>query len=148
MSRRGERNVGQMMRQKFGSRVFNIGFSTHAGTVTAARNWGDPAECRRVSPAFPGSYEALFHDAGLGDFWLDLREGGEAAEVLAQERIQRAIGVIYRPETERESHYFRALLPRQFDVMIHLDETRALEPLERVSEWDKDELPETYPTGL
>ena len=148
MSRRGEWNVGQLMRERFGSRVFNIGFSTYSGTVTAARNWGYPAECRQVRPALPGSYEALFHDTGRGDFWLDLRNGGEAAKSLAQERLQRAIGVIYRPETERGSHYFSASLPQQFDAMIHLDETRALEPLERVSEWDKDELPETYPTGL
>ena len=148
MAARGECNVGQLMRQKFGPRVFNIGFSTYSGTVTAARNWGDPAEFRRVRPGLPGSYEALFHETGVGDFWLDLQEGGDMAGVLAQERIQRAIGVIYRPETERQSHYFKASLPRQFDVMIHLDETRALEPLERSSEWGKDELPETYPTGL
>lgn len=144
----GEWNVGQLMREKFGSNVFNIGFSTYTGTVTAARNWGDPAETRRVRPGLPGSYEALFHDVGLGSFWLDLRNGGEAAQVLKTERLQRAIGVIYRPETERGSHYFKASLPRQFDAMIHIDETRALEPLERTSEWDKEELPETYPSGL
>jgi erythromycin esterase-like protein len=148
MGRRSEWNVGQLMREKFGSNVFNIGFSTYTGTVTAARNWGDPAETRRVRPGLPGSYEALFHDVGLGGFWLDLRNGGEAAQVLATERLQRAIGVIYRPETERGSHYFKASLPRQFDAMIHIDETRALEPLERSSEWDKEELPETYPSGL
>jgi hypothetical protein len=145
---RGEVNVGQLMRQQFGSRVFNIGFSTYSGTVTAARNWGDPAECRRVVPALPGSYEALFHDTGLDDFWIDLRETGAIEKVLVQERLQRAIGVIYRPETERYSHYFRTSLPKQFDVMIHMDETRALEPLESISEWDEDELPETYPAGL
>jgi erythromycin esterase-like protein len=145
---RGEVNVGQLMRQQFGSRVFNIGFSTYTGTVTAARNWGDPAECRRVVPGLPGSYEALFHDTGLDDFWIDLREEGTIEKVLEQERLQRAIGVIYRPETERYSHYFRTSLPKQFDVMIHMDETRALEPLESISEWDEDELPETYPGGL
>ncbi len=148
MGARGEWNVGQLMRQKFGSRVFNIGFSTYKGTVTAARNWGDPAERRRVRPGLPGSYEALLHETGLDRFWLDLREGGAAAEELAQQRLQRAIGVIYRPETERGSHYFRASLPQQFDVLIHLEETRALEPLERLSLWDEGELPETYPSGL
>lgn len=148
MGARGEWNVGQLMREKFGRHVFNIGFSTYTGTVTAARNWGDPAETRRVKPGLPGSYEALFHDTGLGAFWLDLRDGSEAAEVLAKERLQRAIGVIYRPETERGSHYFRASLPRQFDAMIHVEETTALKPLERLSEWDEEELPETYPSGL
>jgi erythromycin esterase-like protein len=148
MGARGEWNVGQLMREKFGRHVFNIGFSTYTGTVTAARNWGDPAETRRVKPGLPGSYEALFHDTGLDAFWLDLRDGGEAAEVLAKERLQRAIGVIYRPETERGSHYFRTSLPRQFDVMIHVEETTALKPLERLSEWDEEELPETYPSGL
>jgi erythromycin esterase-like protein len=148
MGARGESNVGQLMREKFGRHVFNIGFSTYTGTVTAARNWGDPAETRRVNPGLPGSYEALFHDTGLDGFWLDLRNGGEAAEALAKERLQRAIGVIYRPETERGSHYFRTSLTRQFDVMIHVEETTALKPLERLSVWDKDELPETYPSGL
>jgi erythromycin esterase-like protein len=99
-------------------------------------------------PGLPGSYEALFHDTGLDDFWIDLREEGNIEKVLEQERLQRAIGVIYRPETERYSHYFRTSLPKQFDVMIHMDETRALEPLESISEWDEDELPETYPGGL
>jgi erythromycin esterase-like protein len=148
MGARGEYNIGQLMRQKFGSHVFNIGFSTYAGTVTAARNWGDPTEIQRVRAALPGSYEELFHDTGLRDFWLDLREGGEAAEVLAQERLQRAIGVIYRPETERDSHYFKASLTQQFDVMIHIEETRALDALDLLSEWDKNDLPDTYPSGF
>jgi erythromycin esterase-like protein len=148
MSKRGECNVGQLMREKFGSRVFNVGFSTYTGTVTAARNWGDPVEKRRVRPGLVGSYEALFHDAVPNDFWLDLRDDGRLAYELLPERIQRAIGVIYRPETERESHYFMASLPSQFDVMVHIDKTRALEPLERISEWERDELPETYPTGF
>jgi len=148
MALRGEVNVGQLMRQKFGSRVFNIGFSTYTGTVTAARNWGDPAKCRRVVPGLPDSYEALFHDTGMDGFWLDLREGEAIVKILAQERLQRAIGVIYRPETERESHYFKASLPWQFDVMIHIEETSALKPLDRISEWDEEDLPETYPSGF
>jgi len=148
MSARGECNVGQLTRERFGERVFGIGFSTYSGTVTAARDWGDPAECRRVRPGLPGSYEELFHATEVPRFWLNLRETNAATKLLRERRFQRAIGVIYRPETERGSHYFEACLPEQFDALIHFDETRALEPLERNSEWDRGELPETYPEGL
>ena len=148
MSARGEWNVGQLTREQFGYRVFGIGFSTYSGTVTAARDWGDAAECRRVRPGLQGSYEELFHATGIPRFWLSLREANAATKLLNERRLQRAIGVIYRPETERESHYYEACLPKQFDAVIHLDETRALEPLERNSEWDQGELPETYPEGL
>jgi erythromycin esterase-like protein len=95
-----------------------------------------------------GSYERLFHEAGTGWFWIDLRATNDAVKLLRQRRLERAIGVIYRPDAERWSHYFEACLPDQFDAIIHLDETRALEPLERSSEWDRGELPETYPKGL
>jgi len=148
MSARGECNVGQLTRERFGERVFGIGFSTYSGTVTAAHDWGDPAECRRVRPGLPGSYEELFHATEVPRFWLNLREANAATKLLRERRLQRAIGVIYRPETERWSHYFDACLPEQFDALIHLDETRALEPLERNSEWVRGELPETYPEGL
>lgn len=148
MSRRGEWNVGQLARERFGGRVFGIGFSTYSGRVTAARDWGDPAERRHVRPGLPGSYEELLHAGKLPRFWLDLRERNDATEVLREPRLQRAIGVIYRPETERQSHYFETCLPEQFDALIHLDETRALEPLERTGEWERGELPETYPEGL
>jgi erythromycin esterase-like protein len=148
MSDRGEWNVGQLARERFGNRVFSIGFSTFSGSVTAARDWGDPAERRRVRPGLRGSYEELFHRSEVPRFWLDLREQNAATTMLRQRRIERAIGVIYRPETERWSHYFETCLPEQFDAIIHLDETRALEPLERTSEWDESELPETYPEGL
>jgi erythromycin esterase-like protein len=148
MSARGECNVGQLTRERFGEHVFGIGFSTYYGTVTAARDWGDPAECRRVRPGLPGSYEELFHATEVPRFWLNLREANAATKLLRERRLQRAIGVIYRPETERWSHYFEACLPEQFDALIHLDETRALEPLERNSEWVRGELPETYPEGL
>ncbi len=148
MGARGEWNVGQLMREKFGRDVFNIGFSTWSGTVTAARDWGDRAERRHVRPALPESYEALFHETEIDRFWLDLRAKNPATNILRNERLQRAIGVIYRPETERWSHYFDCRLPEQFDAMIHLDQTRALEPLERESVWDEGELPETYPAGL
>jgi erythromycin esterase-like protein len=148
MGQRGEWNVGQLTRERFGKRVFNIGFSTFTGTVTAARDWGDIAEKRHVRPALDGSYEWLFHATGIDRFWLDLREESDASQALAAPRLQRAIGVIYRPETERWSHYFESSLPRQFDAMIHIEETRALEPLERESLWDEGELPETYPEGM
>jgi erythromycin esterase-like protein len=148
MSERGEWNVGQLVRERFGSKVFGIGFSTYFGTVTAARDWGGLAERRHVRPGMNGSYEKLFHATEVPRFWLDLRERNHATRLLHERRLQRAIGVIYRPETERWSHYFKACLPEQFDAVIHLDETRALEPLERTSEWDEGELPETYPEGL
>jgi len=148
MARRGEWNVGQLARELFGDRVYSIGFSTFAGHVTAARDWGDPAERRRVRPALHGSCEDLMHSTGIPAFWLDLREASEATKVLDSPRLQRAIGVIYRPETERQSHYFHASVSAQFDAMVHLDITHALEPLERTSDWDEAELPETFPEGL
>jgi erythromycin esterase-like protein len=147
MGEHGEVNVGQLARERFGS-VFSIGFSTCSGEVTAASDWGGPALRKRVRPALPGSYEDLFHSVGLPRFWVSLHRRGEASAILAASRLQRAIGVIYRPDTERASHYFRANLARQFDVMIHVDRTLALEPLERSSTWDTGELPDTYPDGF
>jgi erythromycin esterase-like protein len=148
MARRGEWNVGQLARELYGEDVYSIGFSTFAGTVTAARDWGDPAERRRVRPALPESCESLFHDTGIPAFWLDLRQDNAATKLLAEPRLQRAIGVIYRPETERHSHYFEVSLAAQFDALIHLDVTHALQPLERNSDWDAGELPETFPEGF
>jgi erythromycin esterase-like protein len=141
----GELNLGQLVRQKHGRDARLIGFSTHTGTVTAASNWDEPAQKKRVRPSLPGSYERLFHDAGVKQFLLLL--GEQANGPLAAPRLQRAIGVIYRPETERLSHYFRARLPQQFDAMLHVDETQALEPLETWSH-DETDLPETYPSAL
>ncbi len=145
MSERGELNVGQLIRERFGNEAVLVGFTTHHGTVTAASDWGEIAERKRVRPALPGSYEELFHEVGVPGFLIDLREGGRKIDILREARLERAIGVIYRPETERLSHYFHARLPEQFDAIIHIDETRALEPLERTSVWDAGELPETYP---
>ena len=144
MSHYGEVNVGQLIRERFGKDAVLIGFSTYRGTVTAASDWGAPAERKNVRPALRGSYEELFHETGLGRFWINLRGAGQIG-VLQPRRIERAIGVIYRPENERLSHYFHARLPEQFDAIIHLDETTAVEPLERASVWDQGELPETYP---
>ncbi len=147
MGARGEWNLGQLARERHGRDVVSVGFTTHDGTVTAASNWGEPAERKRVRPALPGSYEALFHEVGIGRFLLDLRGDGPAAS-LRGPRLERAIGVIYRPETERASHYFQARLADQFDAVLHFDRTRAVEPLERTAGWEAGEVPETFPTGI
>src|SRR5437867_3604745 len=144
MSQRGELNVGQRIRERSGSDAVLISFSTYHGSVTAASDWGGPAERKNVRPALRGSYEELFHQTGLPRFWIDLRNAGDKIGVLYGPRLERAVGVIYRPKTERLSHYFHARLPKQFDAIIHIDETRAVEPLERTSIWDQGELPETY----
>jgi len=144
----GELNVGQLVRERYGRDAVLIGFSTYTGTVTAASDWGASAELKRVRPALPESYEALFHNTGLPRFLLNLRDGGEIVTELRKPRLERAIGVIYRPDTERMSHYFRARLSEQFDAVIHIDETRAVEPLERTAQWETDEVPETFPSAL
>ncbi len=148
MSQHGELNVGELIREHFGEEALLIGFSTHQGTVTAASDWGARAERKNVRPALRGSYEELFHQTGLGRFWIALRNVGDKVGVLYGPRLERAIGVIYRPETERLSHYFHARLPKQFDAIIYIDKTHAVEPLERNSIWDKGELPETYPFNV
>jgi erythromycin esterase-like protein len=142
MSARGELNLGQLVRERFGAEAWLVGFTTHAGSVTAARDWGDPAQRRRVRPSIGGSWERLFHDTQLGQFLLIVDR-----DALPGERLERAIGVIYRPESERFSHYFQARLSEQFNAVIHIDETSALQPLEA---WARDEvdLPETYPSGV
>jgi erythromycin esterase-like protein len=148
MGRRGELNIGQLVREKYGRDAMLIGFTTHHGTVTAASEWNGPAERKSVRPALAGSYEALFHATQLGNFLLDLRANHEATERLCEPKLERAIGVIYRPETERMSHYFHTRLPAQFDAVLHFDETQAVEPLERTAEWEHGEVPETFPFGV
>jgi erythromycin esterase-like protein len=142
----GELNLGQLVRQAHGREARLIGFTTHSGSVTAASNWYDPAQRKRVRPSLPGSYERLFHDVGIPRFLVRLDDGPARAALMAP-RLERAIGVIYRPESERASHYFQARLAEQFDAVLHIDETNALEPLET---WAVDEmdLPETYPSAL
>jgi erythromycin esterase-like protein len=147
MGERGELNVGQLARQRYGNESVLIGFTTYDGTVTAASEWGGPAERKRVRPASPDSHEAFLHQNDDKNFWLDTAGPAENS-LLSAPRLERAIGVIYRPQTERGSHYFHARLGDQFDAVIHLDHTRALEPLERTSLWDKGEPPETYPSGI
>jgi erythromycin esterase-like protein len=145
---RGEWNVGQLVREKYGaSEVRLIGFTTFEGTVTAATNWDEPAQLKRVRQGLNNSYERLLHQVDIPNFFLNLRDE-ETKEILRRPMLERAIGVIYRPETERVSHYFEASLSEQFDGVIHFDRTRALEPLDRVSSWRHDDAPETFPEGL
>jgi erythromycin esterase-like protein len=148
MSERGELNLGQLVRERFGKEAVSIGFTTYDGTVTAASDWDGPAERKNVRPAHPESYEALFHDVDVPNFFLNLRDDGDLPSHLRSERLERAIGVIYRPETELISHYFHARLPDQFDAILHYDHTRAVEPLERSAEWQAGEVEETFPSGL
>lgn len=146
MHERGELNVGQLVRERYGAQARLIGFTTYSGTVSAASEWGGPVQRKQVRPALPGSYEALFHDVGRSRFLLPLV--GRAAQVLHEARLERAIGVIYLPETERSSHYFYARLPEQFDALLHFDQTRAVEPLETNLRWERGEVPETYPYAV
>jgi erythromycin esterase-like protein len=150
MGEGGEWNVGQLVRERYTPRdCVLVGFTTHRGTVTASTDWDEPGRRKRVRPALEGSYEALFHEAGPERFMLDLRAEGAARELLRRPRLERAIGVIYRPETERQSHYFHARLAEQFDAVLHFDETRAVEPLEPAAHWTAgEEPPETYPSGF
>ena len=148
MSQRGELNVGQLLRQEYGAKAVLVGLTTFTGTVTAASEWDGPAHRKHVRPALPGSYERLFHDVQVPRFLLPLRTDLELASALAGPRLERAIGVLYLPETERPSHYFHARLPEQFDFLLHFDETRAVEPLERNALWEAGEVAVTFPSGL
>lgn len=151
MSHRAERDeitIGHLCRKRHPRETVLVGFTTYQGTVTAATDWGGDAERKVVRPGLPGSYETLFHQTGLSSFLLLLDNLGEATAALHDARLERAIGVVYRPQTERWSHYFDVKLAQQLDAVIHVDTTRALEPLERTPMWERGELPETYPTGL
>ena len=147
MRARGELNIGQLARERYGDDALLVGFSTNTGYVTAASDWGGPTERKRVRSARPDSHEAMLHAAGIRHFWVPTHDLA-IDEELAGTRLERAIGVVYRPDTELQSHYFEANLIQQFDIVIHLDHTRALEPLELTPLWDAGEPPETYPTGL
>jgi erythromycin esterase-like protein/predicted phosphoribosyltransferase len=137
----GQLNVGQLVRERHGDQALLVGFTTYTGTVTAASSWGGIAERKNVRRALPGSWEELLHQQAIPAFLVDPAH-------LHGRRLERAIGVIYRPETERISHYFNARTADQFDAVVHVDATSALEPLERTSEWEAGELPETYPFGV
>jgi erythromycin esterase-like protein len=142
----GELNLGQLTRDRYGDDAVLIGFSTYSGTVTAASDWDSPGERKRVRPGLPNSYEALFHEAGMPAWFLILNDGRKRLIEVPEPLLQRAIGVVYLPETERASHYFQARLHSQFDAVIHFDETRAVEPLERTPKWETGEW-ETFPSG-
>ncbi|HEX4689091.1 MAG TPA: erythromycin esterase family protein [Solirubrobacteraceae bacterium] len=141
LAQAGQVNLGNLVRERHDGEPLLVGFTTYQGTVTAASDWGGPAERKRVRRALPGSWEELFHEREVDRFLLD-------PAGLRGRRLERAIGVVYRPETERVSHYFHARIADQFDAVIHIDESHALEPLERTSEWTAGELPDTYPSGV
>jgi len=147
MSARGEHNIGQLCREEFGAGAYSIGFGTNKGTVAAASEWDSPMEVKVVQPALDGSYERLLHETGYPRFMLPLRNltSGALRHELEKPRLERAIGVIYRPETELASHYFQANLPRQFDEYIWFDETKAVTPFKTK---ELEGLPDTYPFGL
>ena len=123
-------------------------FTTYTGTVTAACNWGGVPKLKQVRPALSGSYEALFHEAGLPQFLLNLRLENQAFTGLEKPRLERAIGVISLPETERQSHYFYARLPDRFDAVIHIDDTTGVQPLDRTPSRETTEPPETFPFAV
>jgi len=147
MSARGETNIGQLCREEFGDSVYSIGFGTDSGTVAAASDWDGPMEIKEVQPSQRGSYERLFHDVGLPAFLLGLRHISSSSlrDALSKPRLERAIGVIYRPETELASHYFQATLPQQFDEYVWIDRTEAVHPFATA---ELEGLPDTYPFGL
>jgi erythromycin esterase-like protein len=148
MGQAGEWNVGQLARQKYGEDCRLIGFSTYSGTVTAASNWDSPAERKQIRPARPDSYEGLFHQVGIPAFALTLEPGTHVTGGLSGPMLERAIGVVYLPESELASHYFQARLSDQFDAIIHFDQTRAVEPLEPIVERCIEEPAETFPFGV
>jgi erythromycin esterase-like protein len=149
MGDHGQLNLGQLTRQRHKEEdVFLLGFTTHTGTVTAASDWDAPAELKNILFSRPDSFERLLHETGLVDFLLPIRGRKTVSEALPARRLERAIGVIYLPESERISHYFHADLARQFDAVIHMDQTTAIRPLDDSPHWKHEEMPETYPSGM
>lgn len=146
LGRSGEFNVGQLARATWADDCYLVGFTTHHGHVSAASNWGGPVERKRVRPALAGSFEELLHNGPVDDFMVRL--GRYTPAPLSQVLLERAIGVVYRPDTERASHWFHAHLAAQFDAVVHLDHTSAVRPLDRTELWYAGEPPETYPSGL
>jgi erythromycin esterase-like protein len=149
--KRGQWNLGQLVREEHDGEdnAFLLGFTTHTGTVAAASDWNAPVDFKAVLPSRADSFERLLHDSGLDRFVLPLRHASTAlCQALARERLERAIGVIYRPDTERWSHYGGASLSHQFDAVVHLDRTRALQPLDPAQVVHPTAEPETYPSGM
>jgi erythromycin esterase-like protein/predicted phosphoribosyltransferase len=145
---RGELNVGQLVRERHGEDCRLIGFTTYGGTVTAASDWGGPAERKVVRPGLPDSVEGLFHDAGQASSVLRFDAAPDSEELLRSAVLHRAIGVVYRPRTERQSHYLRARVADQYDAVIHVETTTAVEPLDRAALWEQAEAPETFPYAV
>jgi protein-L-isoaspartate(D-aspartate) O-methyltransferase len=147
MFRRGEYNLGYLCRQELNAKSYSIGFGTNDGTVAAASNWDQDMEIKRIRPAISKSYEYLFHQLEDHNFLLGLNgmKSNHGLDALSIPRLERAIGVIYRPETELASHYFQANLPKQFDEYIWIDRTQAVTPIEAEA---LKGLPDTYPFGL
>jgi erythromycin esterase-like protein len=141
----GQLTVGQLARERYASDAYLVGLTTYEGTVTAASDWGAPGLVKRVVPGREDAYEGELHGAGLKRDLLLFETGLE----VDRRRLERAIGVIYRPEAERQSHYFQAEMARQFDAVVHLDRTQALWPLDRDPGWiPEGEAPDTYPFGV
>ena len=140
-------NLGQLLREQYGHEVVLVGFTTHSGTVTAALDWWDsPPEQLVLPPAIQGSHEEVFHELDSPDFMLNLRSN--RIQLLAEPRLQRTVGIVYRPDMEIDHQYFKVRLNAQFDAILHFDKTRAVEPIEHTTGWDRAEMPETFPTGV
>lgn len=156
MLRRNEINVGQLIRQAHPRETVAVGFTTATGAVSAASNWDGPVQHKTLRPPRPDSYELLFHKTGIPAFELHWKTNQNLADALEGPFLERAVGVIYRPETEFISHYLKARITRQFDAVIHFDETRAVEPLEPTAQWLREQrqkelvtsAPETFPFGV
>jgi protein-L-isoaspartate(D-aspartate) O-methyltransferase len=148
MGAQGQETIGGLCKSWLAEQAFLVGFGTDRGTVAAASDWGAPLEIKSLVPARSGSYEAICHEAGVPGFILQLRDPvrEEVRDELEEPRLERAVGVIYRPETELQSHYFQASLPHQFDAYIWFDETKAVEPLRGAP--TAPGLFDTYPFGL
>lgn len=126
MSLQGELNIGQLIKEHYPTSSFSLGFSTNTGTVVAADNWGEEPKIKQLNPGINGSYEKLFHKTQCKNFLLTIKNNSDLFQLLSTPRLQRAIGVIYRPDTERYSHYYMANLAHQFDALLHIDESRAI----------------------
>ena len=148
MGREGELNVGQLVRERYGRDAFLVGFTTYEGHVSAASDWDGPVERKVLRPALEGSCEALFHGLSMPAFTVLPGDDGQLPDVLRRERLERAVGVVYRPETERRSHWFLAHVAAQFDAVVHVDRTHAVEPLERSARWHGPDAPDTFPFAV
>jgi protein-L-isoaspartate(D-aspartate) O-methyltransferase len=152
MRDRRELNLGQLCRQGFGEAAVNVGFATDHGQVLAAHEWDAPGEVREIRHGHPESYEAVMHESGIPAFVLTLENHPAIKKELCPARLMRAIGVVYRPQTELQSHYFMSVLPDQLDELVWIDRTSAVHPIaalgldrlphlvDRLDRLDRDEL--------